>query len=372
MKIKFGFILCSIAFFVLIILYPSAGIAGASSALNSWLTIVLPSLMPFCVACTLLSECGVVSLLAGILQRPTRRLFGFSGYFAYVFLSSATSGYPLGARVATELYAQGKLDEEEAAALVNCTSTSGPMFLVGAVAIGMVGKSEAIPFLVLPHYLAALLLAVVAGWKFRKRPHPPAQSIVECSRQFVLENPLKKKHIGSVLLDSVTGSIKSMLTVGGFMIVYLVLINCLSASGALGVFSRMQTPSLGISLFSGFLEMTTGCLQSSQLPLLPRITILSAIIGFGGLSIHSQTHAIAASGGLRLKGFFWYKLAQGILSFGLSALMLALFTPSVSVTTPIQSAQNPFYFTGAAFLLFALISGLLVWKWLLPRRRKSR
>ena len=92
MKTKFLFIICCAVFFFLILFFPSASMEGASKALSSWATVVLPSLMPFFIAASLLVESGVVGLLAGLSGPVTRRLFGFSGYFSYVFLTSAISG----------------------------------------------------------------------------------------------------------------------------------------------------------------------------------------------------------------------------------------------------------------------------------------
>ena len=144
--------------------------------------MVLPSLMPFFIAASLLVESGVVGLLAGLSGPVTRRLFGFSGYFSYVFLTSAISGYPMGAKLASGLYAQGKIGEKEAQALVNCSSMSGPLFLSGAICIGMIGRAELAPYLLVPHYLSALLLAFAAGLPFRRkrisprRKHPPRLS----------------------------------------------------------------------------------------------------------------------------------------------------------------------------------------------------
>ncbi|MBQ9941909.1 MAG: hypothetical protein IJP03_02760, partial [Christensenellaceae bacterium] len=95
---RFLFTSCSVLVFLLILLFPSAALKGAAEALRSFGTIVLPSLFPFMVATSLLASCGVVDLIAGFLQPLCRKVFGFSGYFAYVFLSAALGGYPVGAR----------------------------------------------------------------------------------------------------------------------------------------------------------------------------------------------------------------------------------------------------------------------------------
>lgn len=370
MKTKFLFIICCAVFFFLILFFPSASMEGASKALSSWATVVLPSLMPFFIAASLLVESGVVGLLAGISGPVTRRLFGFSGYFSYVFLTSAISGYPMGAKLASGLYAQGKIGEKEAQALVNCSSMSGPLFLSGAVCIGMIGRAELAPYLLIPHYLSALLLAFAAGFPFRrKKDLPPAETRSQALETFLHKNPLAKKHIGNVLLDSVTSAISSMLTVGGFMLLYGVLINSLRSSGLFSLWENAPNPPLLTSLFSGMLEMTTGCLSTTPLSLSLRLVVLSGIIGFGGLSIHSQTHAIAAGNGLHLRHFFPYKCAQGALASLLTFAMLSAFQPDISVSTMPSRVTSAYI--GTAFLLFGFFAVLALKAFYAHRRTQK-
>ncbi len=350
---KFLFIICCVLLFCLIILFPTASIKGAANAIRSWLTVVLPSLMPFFIAASLLVQSGIVSLFSSFAEPVTKRLFGFSGYFAYVFLTAALSGYPMGAKLSAELYEQGKISEKEARALVNCTSVSGPLFMIGAVCIGMIGNADLAIYLLFPHYASALILAAFAGIPFRSKTQPFREKISEGIDHFIHKNPLADKHIGGVLLDSVSSAITSMLTIGGFMVLFEVLLWCLQSSGLLGFLNYTGNPPLFYSLIAGTLEMTSGCLNTGSLALTARLIVLSGIISFGGLSIHSQTYAITAQRGLKLKGFSLYKCAQALLSAFMTWGMLSIARPSIAGSTV---SRGSLLYLGAAFLLFCIFA----------------
>ena len=99
------------ALILLILFFPNVALNSASSAISSWMNIVLPSLLPFCIATSLLEECGAVAILAQWLQPFTTKVFGFSGTFSYAFLASCLSGYPVGAKITSESYARGQLSQ---------------------------------------------------------------------------------------------------------------------------------------------------------------------------------------------------------------------------------------------------------------------
>ena len=360
LKIKFLFILAAVLLLLLILLYPSASIDGAKQAIDAWLNIILPSLGPFCMATTLLLSSGVVSLVSAFVGPPIKKIFGFPGYFAYIFLSSALAGYPMGARLTCDLYKNKMIGEDTASRLICSTSTSGPLFITGAVAIGMLGMGNLALYILLPHYMAALCLAFFHGAYCRKYAHVE-KNISETLRSFVHQNPLKNQPLGQVLLNAVSQAIESMLVVGGFMILFCVFLSCLTASGVFGILSNLPFAGEGKALIAGVFEMTTGCLYTEGIPLSLRLILLSGIISFGGLSIHGQTHALAASVGLKVKGFFLSKLVQG----GLSALftwgMLKLLQPNISASHTTVMESGSFWQIGVLFCIFGLFVLLLVY-----------
>ena len=80
------------------------------------------------------------------------------------------SGYPLGAKITRGLYEAGDLTKGEAERLVSFSSTANPVFIVGAVAVGMFKSPHAGAAMALVHYTSALLWGFSSAfWKNGQR-----------------------------------------------------------------------------------------------------------------------------------------------------------------------------------------------------------
>ena len=62
-----------------------------------------------------------------------RPLFNVPGEGAYALLMGTISGYPVGAKVVTDLKEQGVCNDIECERLISFTNNSGPLFIVGLV-----------------------------------------------------------------------------------------------------------------------------------------------------------------------------------------------------------------------------------------------
>ena len=100
-------IFCSI-FTLIIILFliinPNKYINSAFNGILIWAKAVLPSLFPFFFLTKLLTELGGIKILANSLQKFMQKCFHVNGIGSYVFLTSIMSGYPVGAKITSELY----------------------------------------------------------------------------------------------------------------------------------------------------------------------------------------------------------------------------------------------------------------------------
>jgi len=340
---KLVFAAFATAFFILIVIYPEQSLGAAKTALENWLSIVVPSLLPFFIANSILMDTGVIKLISSLFEPLTQKVFRCTGYLAYVFISSALSGYPTGAKLTADLYSRGQINEDAAQRMIKSTSISGPAFISAAVCIGMLHAGSLTPYLLIPHYLSAIILTFVLSLRkpryieVQKKPSTKGNLYA-----FFYDNPLYKKNIGNVLSDAVNSSIKTVLSIGGFIVLFSVLLKILETSGLIALPAALLKPVFSLfhiggdaanPTIAGILEMTAGSLyiSSIQLSIRSKLLLLSAIVTFAGLSIHAQTHAIAADAKIRLKGFTWIKIIQALISCGLTALMLAVFNPNLTV-----------------------------------------
>ena len=109
-----------------IIIFPNESISAAKEGLNIWTTVLIPSLLPFIIGANLIVDLKVVDIIGFIINPITKFIFNVSGKSALVFVISTVSGYPVGAKLASELRNKSQISKYEAQRLVSFCSTSGP------------------------------------------------------------------------------------------------------------------------------------------------------------------------------------------------------------------------------------------------------
>lgn len=378
---KLPLILGIAALVVLFLIYPESCLKAARNGLELWFNTVLPSLFPFVVASFMLLETGVIRLIAHFFAPITRFLFGTSGESAYIFLTSALSGYPVGARLTAELYQSGQLSEADAQAVVRFTSVSGPVFITGAVASGMLGLPETGIYLAVTHYLSAILTGVIFGL-FRHRNAGkvlrPKDNFRDALTRFRVD-AAKCPLLGELMADGVEKAMALMLRIGGYIILFSVITELLSVSGILGLITNVYAPIAGLmgisdqgvsAIVLGSLEASTGCANAAaaDMPLDLKLPMIASVIAFGGICVHMQTQAVCAAAKLKPKGFSHAKMLQGTLSCLMCALALKLF-PLATAASSIPAESKNAAFGGAIFTAVSLlvISAIYIYK----RRKKS-
>jgi len=349
MKIRKFFLPALFVLFVLfIILNPQQSFHSAFEGLKLWSTAVLPSLLPFFIGSGLLIQFGVVDFLSTLTEPVMKPLFRCPGSAAYVFIMSITSGYPMGAKLTSQLCNQEKLTQIEAQRVLSFCNTSGPLFMIGAVAIGMLGNAKLGTIIALSHYSAAILTGILfryyGQWQDiqiqknqRSRLTDSRRNIFSKALSNLYYHQIKReKTLGDILGESVQSSIQSVLTVGGFITLFSVIISILQASGLTPIFSHFLAPLLSFfriptelapSIVSGFFEITTGCKNASMATagLGYKVAVISAIISWGGLSVHAQTLSFLGKAQIRTGPYFLAKSIQSILAYFLSFYGTLLF-----------------------------------------------
>ncbi len=367
---------------VLLLIYPENALNSARFGLNIWLTSVLPALFPFMAASFLLLDTGVVRLVAHVFSPVTRALFNAPGESAYVLIASAMSGYPVGARLSAELYARGQITETEARRIIRFTSVSGPVFMTGTVCTGLLRLPEAGVYIAASHYLSAVAVGIAFGLFTRRRHHAAAG---KTPARFTDTWARFKKDAencpptGEILSGSIEKALTVLLKVGGFIILFSVVLEMLSVTGVMSAFEWAYMPfarlaGFGVestqALLYGGVEMTAGCARAAalSLPLYAKLPLISGIIAFGGLSVHMQTRAMTAANGLKPKGFLLAKSVQALLAFLLTSLLLAVF-PLTTAASSIFSDTKTAAYSGVIFAAATAVLLVLIKLW--QKRRKS-
>ena len=244
-------VIISLIVLILIVIFPNICINAASFSLALWFQIVIPSLLPFFIGTAILSETGVIRLLGAFFEPAMRILFRLPGESAFVFITSAISGYPTGAKISAELYQEKKMDLSAAQRTVCITSIGGPLFILGTVAYGLLQLGSAGFYILFSHYLGAFMSGLLISLFFRKQKIEKTGYIAgvkNACRTFAGEKLAKS--IGEILERAVMKSIGTILLIGGMMVLFNVMISLLQTLGV------MQ----GLSALLGLLGITGGYL----------------------------------------------------------------------------------------------------------------
>lgn len=265
----------------------------------------------------------LVFQLGVILNNCMKPLFNIRGEGAFVFIMGIISGYPMGAKLATNFRENNICSKEECERLLSFTNNSGPLFIIGTVGILMYGSTAIGVLLFITHILACITVGFIFRfWKYS------VSSISYNSHHIInsKQTPVTFSNLGSILSESITNSISTILLIGGFVVIFSSIISILKSSGLLSVFSISISPilaffnidsSFATPLISGFLEITNGINSISNISnkkLSINLIFTAFLLGFGGISVLLQVFSITSKSDLSIKPYVYGKLLHGVLA----------------------------------------------------------
>ncbi len=339
---------CALVFVIAMVLQPKTVFEGATTGLKAWWNIVFPSLLPFFIGSELLMSFGLVRFMGVLLEPVMRPLFNVPGCGSFVLCIGYTSGYPIGAMVTARLRSQGLCTRIEAERLISFTSNSGPLFMIVAVSVGMFGRPELAVIIAGSHYLANLTLGLLLRFYGRNdlerscTGENPGRNLLAHALEELTEAWRKENRPpGKIIGDATRNSINSLLNIGGFIILFAVIIRLLNEAGVIGrladLFGLILLP-LGFSpevmpaLASGFFEITIGCKMASEseAPLIQQVAAVGIILAWSGLSVHAQVAGLISETDIRMFPFVCARIAHASLA---ALYTVVLFGPAVPLAS---------------------------------------
>ena len=299
---------------------------AAQNGLALWAKNVLPTLFPFFVATELLCQTNFTYILGKLLNKLIKPIFNLPGESVIAIILGTISGYPIGAKVVCNLKNQKIITKIEAERLIAFTNNSGPLFILGTVGITLFHNKHLGIILLISHIFSSLTVGYLFRFWKRNKLDVNFREIHFNSKL----SPIKISEIGEILGNAIKKSISSILSVGGFIVLFSVILSILENSGILDIIN-MFLYQFGISkeissaIFTGIIEVTNGVnLSSSIYTSLPTLSILltSFLLGFGGISVLLQVYSIISKENISVKPYLLGKLLQGFLSILFTFILL--------------------------------------------------
>lgn len=377
-KLQTPFIGFAVVLFILLfVYYPLEGMKAAARGVEIWWDILFPALFPFFVISELLLGFGIVHFWGTLLDPLMRPLFRVPGIGGFVMAMGFASGYPVGARLTSQLWDQKLIDRAEAERLVAFTSTSDPIFLIGAVSVGFFQDPSIALILAVSHYGGAILVGLLMRFH---GPYSPAYYSQTLSEPFILFKALQAMHrarlsdgrpLGILLKEAVEISLRLIFVVGGLVVFFSTLLELLSISHIMdaiydlfhSIFRLFRIPNqLVQAIVNGLFEVTLGAKSAgtagTDIPLIHKAAAAAFILSWSGLSVHAQIVSLLTHTNVRYLPFLAARFIHGIISI---LLVLLLWTPiqpvlgRFSQTVPVFHGGSVFEMTWIGWSMLAAV-----------------
>ena len=287
----------SFGFIILLILFPDVAISSSKNAFDICINVLMPSLFPFFVLSNIFVSSRADVLLGKIFSPVMPFLFRINGSGAVAFILGAISGYPIGSKTAADLYNSGAISKSEANNLICFSNNSGPLFIIGAVGVGMMSSKSAGVFLYFVHILSAITMGILLRWNM---PTP--------SKKVIYKAMAKQENIFTTAVES---SLSSLIKVFGYVIFFGIIMDICESTNILKGENKFMAP-----LVSSVFELTTGIkkLNASDISFSLKLILSSFMLGWSGFSIHFQTKSVLDGFDFSFNKYVIAKFCQGLIS----------------------------------------------------------
>ena len=278
-------------FFFVMLFFPSETVEGTSNGLLLWFQIVLPSLLPFFILTSLLIQTNSIYLIVKLFGPLLTRIFSVSLEGSFAIISGFLCGYPIGAKVTSDLVKQKRISVNEGNYLLSFCNNSSPAFVSNFVILQTLKD----PSLLLPSLFILFLSPFLCSFLFRLyygKHSTNTQKPLSSNIRFHFQ----------MLDDSIMNAFESITKIGGYIILFSVLFT-------LGRKTRFH-------ILLPLLEITNGItyLNASHYRFMWVYTSIMALGAFGGLCSIAQTNSVIQGSGLSILAYTIEKLITALVT----------------------------------------------------------
>lgn len=325
---------------------------GAEFALQGiklWAAVVLPSLFPYFFVSAILTRLKITERLALTFSPVYRKVFKVSGIVSYAFFLSVISGYPVGAKIVSDLRKNGLLDEDEGVRAAALCSTSSPSFLIAAVGSAAFGSARLGIALTACHIVSAVCTGVIFSFYKSKKSRGSSAAASSVSESKSTEKTgfngqNSDKNAGSagkipsgaggtdnLLYECAYNSVVSILVVGGLIVLFSVLTSLLDFYGVFKPFVAalaeiFGSETLAEGIIYGAFECTGGITRLAATGISKgAFAVAAGMCGFGGLSVIAQSLAYLSGAKIKAAPFLLSRVAAAALNFLFALIVYRIF-----------------------------------------------
>ena len=357
-QLQINFNTLATIFLTIIIIYfiisPNECISSALQGAKLFANSILPSLFPFMVICNMLIAFDGIKIYSKIIGPILCKPLRLSKCSSFAIVASFLCGYPLGAKYSADLYKKKYISKDEFSRLLNIASNAGPLFIIGAIGSSMLNNPYFGYIILISNYLSAIIIGFLTIKK---------GSIINSDLEIALDDEKDKKNIGEILKDSISDAVLGVLTIGGYVIFFSLLISVIKNNPLSK--SLLSSTSQNSEIFTGFilgsLDLSNGSsiVATGNLNLIIKLCLLSFICSFGSISVVAQVNSFIYKYKISMAKYTLYKFLQGIISI-IICYILCFFTLNSLTVFNNMTLNIPSYYYLIPTLIILIISFITI------------
>ena len=273
--------LFSICLLFFLLLHPDEGLLGARDGLTLWLNVMLPTLLPFLIFTGILLKSGNLTKLLNPFSLLWKKCFGLSPAGAYVLILGFLCGYPMGAKIAHDLYINDQISKKEGEYLLSFSCNASPAFVVSYLT-GSILQNRIHPMQIVLILLTADLFCML----FFRFLIYHGNTLTPAKVKSIKKETYQQDSTGVILDVSIMDGFETITRLGGYILLFSLILASISFYWPFHAQSCM--------LFTAPLELTTGLKQIAGAPLPWKSRYLASMLltSFGGFCVMAQTKSV--------------------------------------------------------------------------------
>ena len=239
-----------------------------------WFNTLVPSMLPTFILSDILINYNFISFIPDKITNIISKIFNISKEAVLVLFISLIAGFPSNGTAIKTSYDLKLISKEEASHLLLFVHFANPLFILQTIGIFYLKNNSFGIIILISHVLSAFLIGII----LRNKNHPTKDNYISKNN--------KSQSFTTIFSSSIKKSINTLLMVSGTVTSFLIISTLICHIFDLNVYLETFVKST--------LEMTMGLSSLSNLLIcdIYKVVLSTAIISFGGLSIHLQVASV--------------------------------------------------------------------------------
>lgn len=300
---------------IAILIRPEATFEYAYNGLYQWAAKMAPTLFPFMMISSIMIYSGADLELGRMLSIPLKRAYKYGTYGIYAIFMGFFCGFPMGAKVVSELCEQKKLSNDEAVSLLGFCNNIGPSYFLGIIIpmLHACGYKNTFPF-IFGMYGIPAVYGIFLSHRFYDKSLKTNQNLTAGCHRYQKKSVQAPSLIGC-LKKACAENTSSLIILGG----YITFTNVFRI-----FFDFFMISDNAARVLSSFLEIMGGVqtIYASTLGTKAKILWIMTALSFNGVSCLMQAGVFLEKAGLPFAPYIKNKIAVTLISFSYYAAIL--------------------------------------------------